>query len=137
MTTQDLVKRRDALRPEILAELVKAHNPELSKIDGKHVTQLWWDGEITSQKGGSLLNQRSLHSFESGFPFPEADILMASYNFHKSEFPDGTGYIFCTSADAHRIRGLMAMYHMIVLAIKTGWGLEFSILEDKMHVPED
>lgn len=36
------------------------HDPEAPKQPG-HVQQIWEDGEITSQKGGELLWQRTLH----------------------------------------------------------------------------
>lgn len=41
------------------------HQPELAKRPG-HVYQIWEDGEITSQKGGDLLWERTLHSLVSG-----------------------------------------------------------------------
>lgn len=38
----------------------QAHNPELAKKSGMLI-QIWQDGEITSQKCGELLHQRTLH----------------------------------------------------------------------------
>ena len=47
-------------------ELVNRHShPELASEEGM-VTQVWADGEVTSQKSGSLLGQRSLHTIEQG-----------------------------------------------------------------------
>lgn len=50
-----------------LQALIAEHShPELAEQEG-HVLQFWYDGEVTSQKAGSLLNQRNLHQVQRGF----------------------------------------------------------------------
>jgi hypothetical protein len=52
-----------------LKALITTHShPELAEIDYEMVCQVWEDGEITLQKGGSLLNQRTLHTIDEGHP---------------------------------------------------------------------
>lgn len=76
-------------------ELIElAHNPELATEYGVHVTQIWADGEITSQKGGELLWRRSLFRM-----IPGIDGL-------KLKMPRVHGvhtYAFVTKADAYEI----------------------------------
>ena len=52
-------------REELLKFLLEHHKPELLQHpesgDGGMVYQVWEDGEITLQKGGSLLGHRRLH----------------------------------------------------------------------------
>jgi hypothetical protein len=72
-------------------------NPELAKQHGM-VTQVWNDGEITYQKSGDLLWQRTLHMDCPAIPGAEALGL---------EFPHKHGsnsYAFVTSHDAHKVR---------------------------------
>lgn len=45
--------------------LRRHHKPELERKDGM-VYQVWEDGEITLQKSGHLMWQRSLHTIEEG-----------------------------------------------------------------------
>lgn len=53
-------------RPENVAALIEKHNkPELAK-EGGMVWQVWQDGEMTLQKSGDLLWQRTLHTIASG-----------------------------------------------------------------------
>jgi len=52
-------------KEEILAELLKYHDPALAERPGM-VTQIWENGEVTCQKCGPLLWQRTLHMFSSG-----------------------------------------------------------------------
>ena len=81
-----------------LKELIAKHNkPELAKQAG-HVTQVWDDGEVTSQKAGDLLWQRTLHCFEEG-----CGIKL----YLKDLFPEqtnGNGYVFTDSVGAYEIR---------------------------------
>lgn len=91
---------------DILAELLRCHNPALGDPSGpgEHVAQVWNDGERTSQKGGKLLWQRSLHSFVAGRAYPTLQtVLLAGlpgkYN--------GFSYIFATSEDADRLSALV------------------------------
>jgi hypothetical protein len=46
--------------------IAKHSNDELAKKEG-HVTQVWSDAEVTSQKSGDLLGQRTLHTFSQPF----------------------------------------------------------------------
>ena len=49
-----------------LAEFILTyHKPELAQQEGS-VWQIWEDGEITLQKSGELLWQRTLHSIKAG-----------------------------------------------------------------------
>ena len=53
---------------EDLIEFIRGcHNPTLARKSG-YVTQIWEDGEITSQKSGELLWMRGLHSLLGGIP---------------------------------------------------------------------
>jgi hypothetical protein len=55
-------------RQALITMLLEAHNPDLLQNEG-HVSQIWEDGEWTSQKGGGLLHQRTLHHFGQAFAF--------------------------------------------------------------------
>lgn len=50
---------------ELKMFIASKHNPELATKPGM-VWQVWEDGELTLQKSGDLLWQRSLHSIQSG-----------------------------------------------------------------------
>ena len=51
-----------------IEQLIKEHShPELAEVGGM-VYQVWEDGEITLQKCGPLLWQRSLHMVGVGIP---------------------------------------------------------------------
>jgi hypothetical protein len=86
--------------PESASELAKSlHAPDLAKIDGM-VTQVWEDGEITTQKAGRLLWKRELH--QQYPPLPGA----------KFQMPVALGagehsYAFVTHQDALRVRARM------------------------------
>lgn len=58
---------------EILALAARADNPALAQREADHVQRIWSDGELTSEKGGSLLGMRSLHQFCA--PVPSAHVL--------------------------------------------------------------
>jgi hypothetical protein len=51
---------------ELRAVLEAQHKPELAKCEGM-VWQVWDDGEVTLQKSGELLWQRTLHQQSPGF----------------------------------------------------------------------
>jgi hypothetical protein len=92
----------EALEDELQQLITKAHNPKLAEEDG-HVTQVWNDGETTSQKSGELLWNRSLHTLQ--FPLnPPINIKMPIVFSDKNQ----TSYAFVTSEDAYKIRQLMA-----------------------------
>ena len=126
MTRDELLINSRKAHQVILDKVKEYHNPELAKIDGQHVTQLWWDGEITSQKGGSLFNQRNLHSFQPGFNFP-VDSTLKWKNFDKEEFPaKNEGYAIVTSQHADEIRLLMIQYHLMILALHGNMWITFA-----------
>lgn len=60
------------LRATLMADLIAAHQPDLITRpeggDGKHVAQIWEDGEFTLQKGGSLFGARHLHCIRGAHP---------------------------------------------------------------------
>lgn len=86
---------------EIKEDIMESDNPDLAK--NSSVTQLWNDGEITSQKAGGLLWQRTLHNIHPGIDGINIDMP------HKH---DNYSYIFCTGEDAKRIREKMLEYKM-------------------------
>jgi hypothetical protein len=81
-----------------LQDQINVHSkPELAKPEG-HVTQVWYDGEITSQKAGELLWQRSLHSREQGIDGVEFPVTWPASTSR------GKGYIFTDDAGAKAVR---------------------------------
>ena len=52
---------------EFLAAVKAAHNEAYR--ENSMVCQIWEDGEVTLQKGGSLFGQRTLHCIQIGLPF--------------------------------------------------------------------
>ena len=130
MTHQDLASQRDATLETIKEMIQKAHDPALAQIDGQHVTQIWWDGELTSQKGGSLLGLRTIHSFDPGFSFPSDQRLLDCYNISKEIFPNSGGSAYVTSHDAILIRQALGRYHILVLALSLKISVEFGELTD-------
>lgn len=82
----------------ILQELIaQHHDPKLAEVDGM-VYQVWEDGEVTLQKCGDLLWQRSLHRIKMGDPSKAVDPKL---------FPcqsNGHGYAFVTQGGADAIR---------------------------------
>jgi hypothetical protein len=80
-----------------LEELIALHNkPHLADADAM-VYQVWDDGEITLQKSGSLLWQRSLHSISQGNPKKRQD----RYLF--PEIFNDYGYLFTDKEGAEAI----------------------------------
>lgn len=76
--------------------MIANDRPELEQIHGG-VIQLWEDGEITYQKSGDLLWNRSLHSFDRGYDSIKIPNLPHSYN--------GFGYVVIESHElARKIR---------------------------------
>jgi hypothetical protein len=89
-------------RDELDALVRASHNPALAGEDG-HVYQIWNDGELTSQKAGRLLWQRTLHTL--CYPLaPKVSFPMPTVYSHK----DGTSYAFVEHDAALQIRSLMA-----------------------------
>ncbi len=84
-------------KEQVLALCLGVHNPELAKQEG-HVSQVWEDGEHTSQKGGSLLGQRTLHTFAAGGAHPELTAFLLEHFPCKNS--SGHAYVFCTSTEA-------------------------------------
>ena len=85
-------------------------NDELSKQVGM-VYQVWDDGEITLQKCGDLLWQRSIHTINPDLGFGK----LADINFpHKRGI---YSYAFVTDKDAESIRQAMKEYLKVELEI--------------------
>lgn len=82
------------------ALIASASNDELATIAG-HVTQVWYDGEITSQKSGELLNQRTLHTMHPGLECEKLSMPSEDFPHQNSR---GFGYIYCQPEDAAKIR---------------------------------
>lgn len=84
---------------EEIEELARTvDNVELTTPSPGMVTMVWQDGEVTAQKCGDLLWQRSLHCFEP--PITGANKL-------EMEFPHTFGansFAWVTSEDAYRVR---------------------------------
>ena len=86
-------------QPDTLAALIAAsHNAQLATEHGM-VTQIWNDGEITSQKRGDLLWRRSLHQHYP--PLPGVDVSMPLRHATNS-------YAIVSVKDALRIRIAMS-----------------------------
>lgn len=92
-------------REELLTQLIQRHShPELAQRSG-HVLQVWHDGEVTSQKAGDLLWQRTLHCL--------AGSILAHKGLWKL-FPEtvSTGtFIFTDEAGALEIRRFIRQHY--------------------------
>lgn len=82
------------------AMVAASHDPRLPRVENTHAYRVWQDGEITAEKGGSLLGRRTLHTVAPPLegvrhPMPVGD-------------PDGDSYAWVTHADALRVRAAMA-----------------------------
>jgi hypothetical protein len=92
------VNARANARLELRALVASAHS--LAHLAENSVCQVWDDGEITSQKGGELLWNRTLHSIYPALGFV-TDV----------EFPcahdSGHRYAVVTHDEALRVRSLM------------------------------
>lgn len=85
---------------EIQSYSTKAHNPEINeKSRGDHVTQIWEDGAITSQKGGELLWCRNLFTHEIGIKGVRVQMPI--------EYDEKLSYAFVTDEDAYNIRAML------------------------------
>jgi hypothetical protein len=85
---------------KLSAAIAEESNDSLSKEPGM-VYQVFEDGEVTLQKSGDLLWQRTLHCIMP--PFKEA--VSPELFPHKM---NGHGYAFVTRDGAERIRALIA-----------------------------
>ncbi len=95
-------------RNELVELISSKHNPELAKCSG-HVHQVWFDGEVTLQKSGELLNMRNLHTIEAGFTMSETTIYKY-FNLRKDEMPNSDGSAYVTGDDAKIIRKAIGEY---------------------------
>ena len=87
-------------REEIESLAKEVDRPELAAEPGM-VHQVWQDGEVTLQKSGELLWQRTLHCDKPAVPGAANAML---------EFPHRRGsnsYAWVTEADALRVRELV------------------------------
>ena len=100
------------LRNEIIETVKNCHNESLSLQEG-HVYQIWYDGEITLQKSGSLLNMRNMHCIASG---------LCGKGLKKSDFPLSEGSAYVIREDAEKIREMIGNYNIeqIKLIMKIG-----------------
>jgi len=75
-----------------LQELINYHShPEMAEQTGS-VYQVWDDGEITLQKSGELLWQRTLHCIKWGLDYTDKECKWpSSYNGHGYIFTDREG----------------------------------------------
>lgn len=85
---------------ELKAFIQSASNDELAAMPG-HVTQVWHDGEITIQKSGDLLGQRTLHTVRPGLECEKLSMPPGDFQ-HQNQ--SGNGFIYCTPEDAATIR---------------------------------
>lgn len=106
----DNIKFEEADVAKLQEMLDAASNDALAKEEG-HVYQVWNDGEVTSQKAGELLWQRSLHSMESGLEGVNITGLVWP---HSQQYKNAS-YIFCTREDALKIR--IAMLNLFIKAL--------------------
>lgn len=84
----------------LLKDLIAKHSkPELAKQVGM-VYQVWEDGEITLQKSGDLLWQRSLHCNKPGDP----RMSISLDNFPEKNVTNGHAYIFTDRDGADIVR---------------------------------
>ena len=101
-------------------ELIKQHNhPELAEEQGM-VRQVWGDGEVTLQKSGELLGQRSLHQVAPPIT-PEKYAMTLPDGEQENEHgyvenPDKT-YIFTDEAGAIAIRKEILSYWVYMCEI--------------------
>lgn len=79
------------------AAIAAANKPALAKVDGM-VYQVWQDGEITLQKSGDLLGQRTLHSIKQG-----CDAVVSPDHFPDHNH-DGVGFIYTDRDGADAVR---------------------------------
>jgi hypothetical protein len=83
-----------------LKALITTHShPELAEIDYEMVYQVWEDGEITLQKGGSLLNQGILHTIDAASSKYSVDVALFPH-INKS----GHGFIYTNRKGALAVR---------------------------------
>jgi hypothetical protein len=91
----------------IKALIALHHKPDLAKQDGM-VYQVWEDGEVTLQKAGPLLWQRSLHMIEP--PIYGAKVSGELFPMHLCNpgQKERHGYIFTDEAGCEAIRKALA-----------------------------
>lgn len=82
----------------IHAAIAANSKPELAQGPGQMVYQVWNDGEVTLQKCGDLLWQRTLHCDARG----KASVAVAPEWF-PSQY-NGYGYIFTDREGAYAVR---------------------------------
>lgn len=82
-----------------VADLIKQHSDDSLSLKEGHVYQIWEDGEITIQKSGSLLNQRTLHIVAPAFDGKAAPLSIFP---HRNSCKHGWAYV--TQEAAYTIR---------------------------------
>lgn len=88
-------------RAQVKEVIAMVSNPALAQGPDNMVYQVWEDGEITLQKNGELLWQRSLHCMEAGLGDKKVPLewMTGSNGEH--------AYIFCTHDDALIVRDMI------------------------------
>ena len=88
---------------DLQATVIEHSTPELAKLDA-HVYQVWSDGEVTLQKAGPLLWQRTLHSVNEPLsPNTETKIIWPE---HMREH----GFIYTDEAGVEAVRDALRAY---------------------------
>jgi hypothetical protein len=93
-------------KEQVLAEVLKHHDPKLREIEGSMVSEVWEDGEHTSTKCGSIFRCRGLHTMTPGFQRDER-----VKEFFKQNFPNKEGQhtsIFAPYDVADRLSALVS-----------------------------
>jgi hypothetical protein len=81
----------------------KAHDSKLAEVPGM-VYQIWSDGEITLQKSGNLLWNRSLHTIAFGSLNAK---LVETLGIKFPETYNNNYYAFVSHEDANKIRKML------------------------------
>lgn len=83
---------------------------------GRHVNQIWDDGEITSQKAGPLLDQRTLHMMAPGIRSPEhTAVIWLPEGPEKEEWPREPRCAYITHDGALLIRMIILRKYIKLL----------------------
>ena len=85
----------------LIEKILQAHNPKFA--ENTRVTSIWYDGEITSEKGGELFGMRTCHSMKQGLPQLEDGHVFKSLLLSKKDMPVG-GRAYVSDDDANMLR---------------------------------
>jgi hypothetical protein len=105
---------------DLEAVLAVEGNPDLAKQHGM-VTQVWSDGEVTCQKSGDLLWQRSLHQVTPPC-VPNRREVVARAQWHGSTQNDSNKYLYVADqAAAKRVRAALRAWNDRISTIEEGY----------------